>query len=330
MAFNILRPFFQPKAKAKAEPAPPTPEARWIEAVSEWDSDTLLSLIDEVPNRDVAGGEGFTALMIGVRRSADLLDQLLDRGADVHAKDDYGRTAIVHAADTRNAEAVRKLLEHGASIDDRDHNDQTLLMIAVNLREREIVKILLDASVDVNASSENGRTALMIAASGGMLEIARFLDEAGADLRARDQGGRAALQYARSNGNAEFAEWLARREAETGTPLVEVECLCLLPERFVTLLEARGLREVLHICAVFAGNQVAPRYHLDRDHRDVGLFTNDPGLGAGVRFSWRVPTDVEAEIAKATKAAWQELMSEIDRHGLGALLAAGRDAGIQA
>lgn len=325
MAFNIFRPFFQPKA----EPAPPSPEARWIEAVTAWDADTLLSLIDEVPNRDAAGGEGFTALMIGVRKSGDLLHQLLDRGADVHAKDDYGRTAIVHAADTCKMEAARKLLEHGASIDDRDHNGQSLLVLAVNMRDGEMMRLFLDAGADVNAASDSGRTALMIAASGGMLDIAKMLDDAGAHLRARDQDGKAALQYARENGHAEFAIWLARREAETGSPVTEIECLCLLPERFAVLLEERGLREVLQICAVFAGNQIAPLYHLDSDHRDVGLFTNDPNLGAGVRFSWWVPADVAAEIAEATKSQWQQLMAEIDRHGLSGLLAAGRDAGIK-
>ncbi|AFM26604.1 ankyrin repeat domain-containing protein [Desulfomonile tiedjei] len=61
---------------------------------------------------------------------------LLDAGADVNARDDYGRTALMWAIDSHHSfreEDVRLLLERGADVHVKDKQGKTALMRAVAL-----------------------------------------------------------------------------------------------------------------------------------------------------------------------------------------------------
>lgn len=106
--------------------------------------------------------------------------------------------------------------------------------------------------------------------------------------------------------------------------VVEVQCVCVFPGRVREQLNADKLAAALETCARFAGNQIASKYHIDSDHREVGIFTNDATYGAGVSFLWRVPNEKREAITADTKQEWQELLEEIDRYGVNALLDAGK------
>lgn len=63
-------------------------------------------------------GEGTTALISAAAFGRDaILDDLLDRGADLHAADDTGSTALHHAAGAGNLHAIDALVRAGAEID---------------------------------------------------------------------------------------------------------------------------------------------------------------------------------------------------------------------
>ena len=47
------------------------------------------------------------------------VSKLIKEGADVNAKNNYGWTALSHAARSGNAELVKLLLEHGADVNTR-------------------------------------------------------------------------------------------------------------------------------------------------------------------------------------------------------------------
>lgn len=110
--------------------------------------------------------------------------------------------------------------------------------------------------------------------------------------------------------------------AETST--VEVECVCVFPGRIREQLSDDTLAAVLATCARFAGNQITAKYRIDSQHREVGIFTNDATFGAGVSFRWRVPHTEREAITADTKSEWQELLEEIDKHGVNALLDLGK------
>ena len=59
-----------------------------------------------------------------------LVTFLLDKGADVEARDDRGRTALMTAAELGHAEIVELLLRHGADPRDRDTAGKSALDLA--------------------------------------------------------------------------------------------------------------------------------------------------------------------------------------------------------
>lgn len=87
---------------------------------------------------------------------------LLEGGADVHAANELGRTALHEAC-----EGYLQACHQGA----------------------ELVRILLDAGATPNAQDAEGNTALHLAARCGELDIARLLIDGGADPALRNKAG---------------------------------------------------------------------------------------------------------------------------------------------
>jgi hypothetical protein len=95
----------------------------------------------------------------------------IDREMDVDARNAFGKTPLMTAAQHDELDSARWLLAHGArlELDTMSSKDQPL--------------------------GNDGRTALMYAAARGSLEMIRFLVDAGADRRRADTKGVTALGY---------------------------------------------------------------------------------------------------------------------------------------
>ena len=100
----------------------------------------------------------------------ELLQRLLDAGADPHIATDNGTNALMVAAGIGWVEGVTYEWS-------REQNAQT-------------VTWLLELGADVDARDKDGRTALMGAAHKGRNEIVQMLVDHGADLAVRDVGSR--------------------------------------------------------------------------------------------------------------------------------------------
>ncbi|MCJ7663890.1 MAG: ankyrin repeat domain-containing protein, partial [Desulfobacterales bacterium] len=71
---------------------------------------------------------GYTALISAAMNGlTDVAKVLLDKGADVNIKDNYGGTALEYAALFGNADIVKLLLEKGANINEKYSNGKTIL-----------------------------------------------------------------------------------------------------------------------------------------------------------------------------------------------------------
>ena len=69
---------------------------------------------------------------------------LLSKGADIHAKDEMGRTALHNAADRGHEQVVELLLEKGADIESKKSGGDTALFGAVRYRNESMVRLLLE------------------------------------------------------------------------------------------------------------------------------------------------------------------------------------------
>ena len=128
---------------------------------------------------------GFTSLHLGVLQThSDVVEVLIDAGADVEAKNDVvGRTP---------------------------------LHCACEVGEREIVKMLLEAGADVCATDNKGVRCLALAAAyHGHTETVRYLvGLREVDVNHRDIAGHTALHYARWNGHADVEQVLLEHGGE--------------------------------------------------------------------------------------------------------------------
>jgi uncharacterized protein len=102
--------------------------------------DVVLQLLDAGVGANVRYGHALTALMwcagyeigVGVRPAQSVVDLLLNRGAQLDATDDRGRTALMMAAALGHTEIVKMLIGRGADPSVRDINGKVALDLAVN------------------------------------------------------------------------------------------------------------------------------------------------------------------------------------------------------
>jgi hypothetical protein len=81
---------------------------------------------------------------------------LLDRGADVDAKDEYGWTALRKVAVRGREAVVQQLLDRGADVNARTNERRTALRKMTEKRHEAVVQLLLDLGADINARDKYG------------------------------------------------------------------------------------------------------------------------------------------------------------------------------
>ena len=79
-------------------------------------------------NRETRLMGGHTALTLASRTGRlDVIEALLERGAELEYETLEGKTALIHAASTGKWDTVRYLVEMGANVSHRDHQDKSAI-----------------------------------------------------------------------------------------------------------------------------------------------------------------------------------------------------------
>jgi ankyrin repeat protein len=98
---------------------------------------------------------------------------------------------------TESAEAIRFLLDKGANVNAKDNEGRTPLMIASRAGIPLIVGFLLNRRAQTNVQDKTGWSALMYAAEANRTEVIKVLVQNGADLKLKNSKGQTALSIAK-------------------------------------------------------------------------------------------------------------------------------------
>ena len=172
----------------------------------------------------------------------DVVQVLIDAGADIEAKDDMGRSPLLHACCKGNLSIVKMLVEGGASVRATDYESETCLTLAAHhghtetvrylaglpevdinhkvmnkhtalhrallTRHSGVVQVLIDAGADIEAKDEEGGSPLFVASKKGNIVMVHMLVKAGAEVHATDNEGNTCLTIAQSEGHTETVRYL--------------------------------------------------------------------------------------------------------------------------
>ncbi|KAK1770501.1 ankyrin repeat-containing domain protein [Phialemonium atrogriseum] len=182
-----------------------------------WTALHLALLVEKGAEIDAKDGYGKTPLHWAAKNGHKAIARLLvEKGAEIDAKDGYdGRTPLHWAAKNGHEAIARLLVEKGAEIDTKDVDNRTPLHLAAENGHEAIARLLVEKGAKIDAKDGfDGRTPLHWAAKNGHEAIARLLVEKGAEIDAKDGFGRTPLHLAAENGHEAIARLLVEKGAE--------------------------------------------------------------------------------------------------------------------
>ena len=174
---------------------------------------------------------------------ADVVQVLIDAGADIEKKDSYGRTPLLLACTVGYLDIVKMLIQAGAELrlartkvdtclivaSHRGHtetvrylvglghvdvdqvggqNAATALHEAVGQNRADTVQVLIDVGADIEKKDYHGCTPLLLACSAGCLDMVKILVQAGAKLRVAGTEGDTCVRFASGRGHTETVHYL--------------------------------------------------------------------------------------------------------------------------
>ncbi|MBU2979696.1 ankyrin repeat domain-containing protein [Alteromonas sp. C1M14] len=151
--------------------------------------------------------------------NSDIINALLDRGADITRSVDDGTSALhLCAASSSLAELVR-ISKEGADISEANDYGQTPLMFAANAGNVDNLNYLVQQGAKINRQSHQGYSPLFFAIKSGSLKAVKAALANGANIFATTKDGTTAAQLAVYSKNYVFLTWYVNNLDELMTPL---------------------------------------------------------------------------------------------------------------
>jgi ankyrin repeat protein len=171
-------------------------------------------LLEKLADVNAKDGHGKTALHRAAENGHERVIQvLLSKEAKVNMKDDNGQTALHQAAANGHVQATGVLLEGRSGLTIKDIYGWNVLHNAATNGHKEVARLLLENGADIEAKGNYGWTALHCAARYGHKRVTRLLLKWKADVEAKDEIGDTVLFSAVRNGHLEAARLLVQHGA---------------------------------------------------------------------------------------------------------------------
>ena len=187
-------------------------------AVERENPDVVQVLIDAGANIEIKNDEGRSPLHVAsFVGEVATMTKLVRAGADVCSTDSESMSCLMFAAHSGQTDAVRYLAGlPEVDLDQQSTDDRTALHFAVEANHPDVVQVLIDAGANIEIKNDEGRSPLHLASFSGELTTVKLLVEAGADVRATDAERDTCLILAAYSGHTDTVRYLA------GLPEVEL------------------------------------------------------------------------------------------------------------
>jgi len=176
-----------------------------------------LSRTDPTIDLDLVDLDRHSALHLAVQGAhTQILQLLVDAGANVNTLDRLERTPLHWCALDQNYSAAECLLDEGADVELKDHYEETALHIALSNPNSALTVLLLEHGAI--PPDTRLQAALFAAAQWGSADLVKRLVEVGADPLKKDNYGSSPFHYAQSGENEETAKMILKlcEEREKG------------------------------------------------------------------------------------------------------------------
>lgn len=195
----------------------PLISACWGPGSNNWQATVANYLIDKGANVNAKNEIGATPLYFATK-DFDLTQRLIDRGANVNIRAFGDYTPLHRVAASGNLKLAKLLLDHGA---DPNANGSlgTVLQYIIQLSQpnEQMAKLLVENGAKLNQKSNLGNTVLHLAALKGSVDWTRILVKLGADVNAVNDYGHTPLYYAAKHGYRQAADVLIAAGAKENT-----------------------------------------------------------------------------------------------------------------
>jgi ankyrin repeat protein len=169
----------------------------------------LLNHGADVRLKDVFGWTALFYAVSGMYAHLELIQLLLQAGSNINALSEKQYSPLHTAIQSPYAkqECIHLLLESGADLNAKNNKGQTPLILATEKGREDLVDLLLQyEDVQLDEINTEGRTAFMLSVIYGRLSIARKLMARKVNLQHQDLMGHTALKYAEEYNQKEIAK----------------------------------------------------------------------------------------------------------------------------
>ena len=180
-------------------------------------------LIYSHANLELRNSNGLTPLLCAVeRKQSDIVLLLIEKGADVTAKNKSGYTLLHRLSALGMAELLQSITDMPRTLlpvldmESRTEHGLSPLHCAAENVHIDVVLVLITQSVQINTRDNDNRTPLHYAATYGHVEVSDALVTAGAFVNARDSLGLSPLLSACGGGHLIIAKMLLANGGSLG------------------------------------------------------------------------------------------------------------------